>query len=541
MPTEFGGRHVEAAGTGHEIVDGLRREQIARRILDVDPEIGWPHHDPASAQIAGHLRRLSASKVGVAGDGAQRAFALLCRTAEQEICDTFFGDDVGDVVAVDHHRRQRQSRGCREINRVQPLHEARRAVRLPGLDHLQHELAAPAAVAGLLARAQPGWTGMAAPSCVRTHVGRAAKTGDPILGCGRTVALCIDLKGRTDEQVARILAGGLRQGAVRSQVTVGPDRKYVGAFGHIAFHPELGPETIDALDKAGLDRGDQRRVRIENEVGGDLALQAARGAEGRQDQFDRGGRIADAVIEPANFVRLVDGRDGHHRHQYLVFPDLGRIAGEQRFDRIMRRALHHDIDPVSGDVDPWQLFDDLIDLRHHDAAAERRGLDDHRRVLGVRAGVEVAVPVGLVRDHERDARRQVHQHAAIEFKIGVDRTDLQRTGCHQLGQLPALRPGKGKIQPVGDAPLEHRQMIGKRQHRLHHVQIVQTCWIGFREGRGEEIGLLLVVALDHDPVAGLDDRLEQFGSALWRTDLGAGAAYRRRPGQPFAAICCPPA
>ena len=105
-----------------------------------------------------------------------------------------------------------------------------------------------------------------------------------------------------------------------------PDGKYVGAFGNIALHPQLRSETIDTLDKAGLNRRDQRRVRIENEV--QFALQAARGAKGREDQFDRSGRIANAVIQPTNFIGLVDCRDGHHCHQYFVFPDLDRIAGE---------------------------------------------------------------------------------------------------------------------------------------------------------------------------------------------------------------------
>ena len=326
----------------------------------------------------------------------------------------------------------------------------------------------------------------------------------------------------------------LRQRAVRTQIAVGADRKNVGAFGDIALHAELGAEAIDALDEAGLDRRDQGRVRIEHEMARDLALQAARGAEGRQDQLDRRGRIADAVIEPPHLVGLVDRGDRHHRHQDLSLADLGGIAREQRLDRIRLRALHHDIDPVAGNVDPRQVIDDLVDLRHDDAAAERRGFDDHRRVLGVRTGIEVAVPVGLVGDHERDARRQIHQHPGIEFEIGVDRADLQRSGRDQFRELAALRAGKGEIQPVGDAALEHGEMIGQRQHRLHHVQIVQARRIGFCQRGGEEIGLFLVVALDRDPVAGLDDRLEQFRGPLGRADLCAAPHHRCGPRQPFA-------
>ena len=177
-----------------------------------------------------------------------------------------------------------------------------------------------------------------------------------------------------------------------------------------------------------------------------------------------------------------------------------------------RRARHDDIDPVAGDVDPRQPVDDLIDLRDDDAAAESRGFGDGRRVLGVRAGIEVAVAVGLVGDDKRDVRRQVHQHAGIEFEIGVDRADLHRAVRDQFGELAALRSGKGEIQPVRDAALEHGEMIGQRQHRLHHVQIVHPRRIGFRQGCGEKIGLLLIVAFDRHAVARLDDRFEQLRS-----------------------------
>lgn len=129
------------------------------------------------------------------------------------------------------------------------------------------------------------------------------------------------------------------------------------------------------------------------------------------------------------------------------------------------------------------------------------------------------MPVGFVRDDERDARRQIHQHPGIELKIGVDRTDLQGAGRNQFRQPPALRSGKGKIESVRNAPLEDGKMIGERQDRLHHMQIMQALRVGFRERSRQEIGLLLVVTFDRDPVAGFDDRLEQFGSSLRWTDF----------------------
>jgi hypothetical protein len=81
-----------------------------------------------------------------------------------------------------------------------------------------------------------------------------------------------------------------------------------------------------------------------------------------------------------------------------------------------------------------------------------------------------------------------------------------------------LRAGNGKIESVRNAPLEDGKMIGERQHRLHHVQIMQARRVSFRERCRQKIGLLLVVTFDHDPVAGLDDRLEQFGGSIRWTE-----------------------
>ena len=74
---------------------------------------------------------------------------------------------------------------------------------------------------------------------------------------------------------------------------------------------------MHALDPAGFDRGDQRRMRIQGPVPADLALQPELLAVGRQDQFDRGGVEADAVVERLHLMALVDAADRHHRHQDL--------------------------------------------------------------------------------------------------------------------------------------------------------------------------------------------------------------------------------
>ena len=103
----------------------------------------------------------------------------------------------------------------------------------------------------------------------------------------------------------------------------------------------------------------------------------------------------------------------------------------------------------------------------------------------------------------------------------MDRADLERTRRDEFGELAALRSGKGEVQPVRDTALEHGEMIGQRQHRLHHVQIVHPRRIDLRQGRREKIGLLLIVAFDRDAVAGLDDSFKQR-----RRAIGAGRFFR---------------
>ena len=120
----------------------------------------------------------------------------------------------------------------------------------------------------------------------------------------------------------------------------------------------------------------------------------------------------------------------------------------------------------------------------------------------------------------------------------MDRADLRPpVRGDEFGELAALRPRKGEIQAVGDAALEHGEMVGQRQHRLHHVQIVHPRRIHLRQGRGEKIRLLLIVAFDRHAVAGLDDCLEQLRGEIGRADFSARAAERGGPREAGGAIC----
>ena len=192
-----------------------------------------------------------------------------------------------------------------------------------------------------------------------------------------------------------------------------------------------------------------------NEMGGDLALQATRYAECRQNELNRRRRVADAVVEPPDFVAFVHRRDCHHGHQHLVVADFCRVTGEQRLDGIGPPHRHDGVDPAARHVNAREAIDDLVHLRDDDAAAKRRRLDQRRRLFSVRPGVEVAVPIGLVGDDQGHLRRKVQHHAGIELEIGVYRADLQTAGRDELRELAALRAGEGEIQAPRDAALEH--------------------------------------------------------------------------------------
>ena len=82
-----------------------------------------------------------------------------------------------------------------------------------------------------------------------------------------------------------------------------------------------------------------------------------------------------------------------------------------------------------------------------------------------------------------------------------------------------LRPGIGKVELLRDAALEQVEMLRQHHPGLHHVQIVDLGRIDREQGRAEQVRLLLVVALQADPVARSDDRFQQAGRVTRLDDL----------------------
>jgi hypothetical protein len=120
----------------------------------------------------------------------------------------------------------------------------------------------------------------------------------------------------------------------------------------------------------------------------------------------------------------------------------------------------------------------------------------------------------------------------------VDRADRERPGCNEFGKPAALRSGICKIQSLCDAAFEHGEMVGQRQDGLHHVQVVDSRWIDIRQGGGEKIGLLLIVAFDRYAVARLDDRFEQQRRLLGGANFPTHAAERGASCEAGGAVGC---
>src|SRR5271154_7433576 len=98
-------RLVDPAGPGHEVLDRTGCKQLARRIQHVDTEVFRSSDHAALVQRLHGLAITAAPDIGVAGDAANGLLALGAAAAQQQVGDALLGDDVADVVTIDHDRR----------------------------------------------------------------------------------------------------------------------------------------------------------------------------------------------------------------------------------------------------------------------------------------------------------------------------------------------------------------------------------------------------------------------------------------------------
>ena len=165
------------------------------------------------------------------------------------------------------------------------------------------------------------------------------------------------------------------------------------------------------------------------------------------------------------------------------------------------------------------------------------GLDDRGRILGVRAGVQIALRIGGLRGHQRDMRREVDEIAAEQFQIGVDRADAYLLLAHHARQPRGLRAGEREVHLLRDAQFIKVEMLGQRQHRLQHVQFIDLRGIDARQRLRQKIGLLLVVALQAHAVTRFDHGFEQANRQIGASPP-CRAATRPAPMQRAPACGC---
>jgi hypothetical protein len=69
------------------------------------------------------------------------------------------------------------------------------------------------------------------------------------------MTLQIDLQGRSNEKVARIMTGGLTEGSVAAQATVRASEKNIWTGPDIGLHAQLRPKRMNRLDPSRFDSG----------------------------------------------------------------------------------------------------------------------------------------------------------------------------------------------------------------------------------------------------------------------------------------------
>src|SRR5258707_14976093 len=100
--------------------------------------------------------------------------------------------------------------------------------------------------------------------------------------------------------------------------------------------------------------------------------------------------------------------------------------------------------------------------------------------------------------------------------------ELDLPGRERSRKRSTLRTRIGKVELARDAAFEQIEMSLENDSRLHDMEIVNPRPVDVRQCFGEEVGLLLVVALEADPVARPDDCFEKRLRLVRRHHLASG-------------------
>ena len=212
---------------------------------------GLPERPPTRRGVVAPCVRLGAqADRRHAGDRRQRRPAVGQRRRLVQVRDTLLGDDMADVVAVDHHRRDRHAGILADLDGVERFDERRDPALLECLRDLHHQFSTAQRGRLPVREAQP--RGGRVPATVRvvSHVRGAAEPGQPAVGDGRRVGVSIDLQRRPDEHVDCVLAGELTQHPVGSQRSVPSGEEHVGPGRGVTLHPGFAAEAVDRFHPA---------------------------------------------------------------------------------------------------------------------------------------------------------------------------------------------------------------------------------------------------------------------------------------------------
>jgi hypothetical protein len=108
----------------------------------------------------------------------------------------------------------------------------------------------------------------------------------------------------------------------------------------------------------------------------------------------------------------------------------------------------------------------------HDTVLEGGRLDDRRRVLGIRSGIEVTLAVGADGGDQCDVRSKIDEVAGEQLQISMNCAQFDLSAEQHAGDARRLRTGIGIVEPLCDTAVEQIQMFRQHDAGLHHVQTV---------------------------------------------------------------------
>ena len=207
-------------------------------------------------------------------------------------------------------------------------------------------------------------------------------------------------------------------------------------------------------------------------------------------------------------MAFVDTADSDHRLEDLDVADVARVPGEQRFQCERPVGGDHEVHPVARDVDARKAF-----ASSTISSACTITTPSWKAAASAMVGVS-SVFGPVYRLPSRSAlRRRTAARRRVPGRRTSGRTARRRCGWRRsrtvpsstsLGDPHTLRSGIGQIEFGGDAALEQVEVFGARHRRDQHVQVVEPLRVAVGQRARQEVGLLLVVALQGDPVARAD-------------------------------------